>query len=609
MPINFGRNMGETLSLLMSLLLNKVHVPTQFHERAKVVKEMTDSDSSGLVDSLVDFQISSACVNIKIDTESDKLNKILNEKWLANLNSEFRGKGIQRGIAGLQKEYFKERWKGASFPVLKITRWKEIDGLLLPVSMIFVNGGSIYAVDDNSDDSVSLFGYRYFLGKAMKEEIEGEAYLMYKCFCRSFDKYPVPYLIRRGIYKNWQIIDILKDKQIELVKQIIPYLFLIKEGSEALQLQKDEVVGEKELKQIKNKIQELLDRLNTANKETPMRVTSWAEKIEHLIPDLQSMFRNELFASSEKQILAGFGFIDVAQPISSRRDSFLNPRAFIKEVNEGVKDFKLILEDLISLIKEKNEDVEDVNHRKYNALKWIIVSKPVTDFNTDEFFTLIRSLSDRGRISNELEHEILGINHELEIRRREREVENEEEIIFYPKVITNQEQNLPNLQEELRLPPEKPKRKKQKTPEQETKDNLPDDKREEPEKQDYVQAEKKLKKGVKSKELVEAPYKGLADLPDYIKKLPVGKQKIWLKAFNYAWERFKHLPIKKREARCFKYANGVIKKIKKGTKSKTIKELLKSMKEEITEEILKEKKLSVISKQEKLLDKLLEKRE
>jgi len=574
MSINFGRNMDETLSLLMSLLLQKVHVPQNFHERAKVVKEMTDSDSSGLVDSLVDFQISSACVDIKIDTESDKLNKILNEKWLANLNSEFRGKGIQRGIKGLQKEYFKERWKGASFPVLKITRWKEIDGLLLPVSMIFVNGGSIYAVDDNNDNSASLFGYRYFLGKAMKEEIEGEAYLMYKCFCRSFDKYPVPYLIRRGVYKNWQIIDILKDKQIELVKQIIPYLFLIKKGSESLEIQKDVTASEKELKDVKNKIQELLDRLNTANKEAPMRrlntankeapmrATAWDEKIEHLIPDLQSMFRDELFASSEKQILAGLGFIDVAQPISSRRDSFLNPRAFIKEVNEGIKDFKLILEDLISLIKEKNEDVEDVNHRKYNALKWIIASKPVTDFNTEEFFTLIRSLSDRGRISNETEHEIFGMNHELEIRRREREVENEEEVTLYPKVITNQEQNLPNLQEELRIPPTKPKKKKQKTPEEETKDNLPEDKKEEPEKQNFVQAEKKLKKGVKDKQIVKAPYKRLADLPDYIKKLPKNQQEIWKSSFNYAWKRFKHLPTKKRESRAFRYANGVIKKIR-----------------------------------------------
>jgi len=546
MAINFGRDMNETLSILMSLLLNKVHVPTEFHEQAKVVKEMIESDSSGLIDSLVDFQVDCATVDTRIDTESEKLNEILNDKWLYNLNNEFRSKGVQTGIEGLMKEYLKERWKGASFPVLKITKWKEVDGLKLPVSMIFAKGGSIYAMD--SKDNKDLFGYKYFLGSKMKEEIDGEAYLMYKPFTRWFDEYPTPFLIRRGIYKNWKIIDTLKDKQIELVKQVIPYLLLIKKGSENLEITGGKTIGTLELKEVKAKVQELIDKLNTANKETPMRATNWDEKIEHLVPDLKAMFQGELFSTSERNIIAGLGFIDIVEATtSSRRESILNPKPFIKEVDAGIKDFKLILKDLISLIKEKNEDVGDVNHRKYNALKWVIVSSPVTEFMTDDFLTLIRSLSDRGRISNELEHEIIGAVHEVEIRRREREEENEEEITFYPKVITNLEQHDPNLKEELRVPPTKPKRKKKKkTPEEETKDNLPEDKKEKPEKQDFVQADKdkKIKKGVKNKEIVEAPYT-LRDYPDYLKKYPAGARRAWIHAFNSAYPKVG-------EARAFK---------------------------------------------------------
>lgn len=54
------------------------------------------------------------------------------------------------------------------------------------------------------------------------------------------------------------------------------------------------------------------------------------------------------------------------------------------------------------------------------------------------------------------------------------------------------------------------------------------------------------------------PYSGPEDrtLPDYIKKLKKSLREAWAKAWNYAFKRFKD------ESRAFKYANGVIKKIR-----------------------------------------------
>lgn len=443
---------GNYMNLVLSLLLSKVLVPTEFHEQATIVEQMISKDTTGLVDSLTQFKADCATVDIVIDSESDKLDEIINEKWLPNINSEFRGKGIEVGLRGLMKEYHKEVWRGATFPILKILRWKKIEGIDFPVSMMFVDGGSVYAEDKDKKTTVDLFGYNYFLGQDKEEELKGEAYFMYKPFVRWYAKYPVPYLIRRGIYKNWKIVDMIKDKEIELVDRVIPYMMLVLKGTEKLTLS-NITYSTPDLEAVKTKIQEMMDKLNnvTINDQheivgkSPTRVTNFDEEIKHLIPDLEAMFNRELFAQAEKNILAGLGFIDIADAIStSRRESVLNPKVFIKECNAGVSDFKVIVKDLLDLIKEKNE-----SNIKYNAKKWIIASNPITDFATDDFKELIRGLSDRGLVSNETTINICGegtINYELEKRKRIVEVKEGDEIIMYPKITQNQEEKGTDIQ-------------------------------------------------------------------------------------------------------------------------------------------------------------------
>jgi cation transport regulator ChaB len=448
------------MNLVLSLLLQKVIVPEEFHEQYAIVRTMLSNDTSGLVDSLTQFQVDNATVGLTIDTESNKLDEIINEKWLPNINSEFRGKGVEVGIKGLMKEYYKERWRGATFPVLKILRWEKIDGIYFPVSMAFTNGGSVYS-EPKKNKEVDLIGYNYYLGKETKEPIKGEAYFIYKPFVRWFDEYPTPYLIKRGIYKNWKLIDMLKNKEIELIDRIIPYMMLVLKGSENLTLNNITYDAET-LKDIKVKIQEMLNKVNqisltednVASAKTPIRMANWDEEIKHLIPDLESMFKTELFAQAERNILAGLGFIDIVEAVStSRRESVLNPKAFMRECNAGLEDFKLIVKDLLDLIKEKNEEA-----RKYNAKKWIIASNSLPDFMTQDFKELIRLLSDRGLISNETAVSMCSdniIDYELERRRREKEIKRGDEYTMYPKIIQNQEEKGIDIQGEQSNSPEK----------------------------------------------------------------------------------------------------------------------------------------------------------
>ena len=139
-------NPRDSQSLLWMLALLgkelKMFVPKEFHERARAVREMLRDDASGLIDTLTDFMIESASVNFHVESNNKELQDKLND-WLQNINIEYNGK-VPKGIDALAEEYYKERWKGASFPVLKVMKKDSINRLLLPSKLLFVDGASIY---------------------------------------------------------------------------------------------------------------------------------------------------------------------------------------------------------------------------------------------------------------------------------------------------------------------------------------------------------------------------------------------------------------------------------------------------------------------------------
>ena len=140
---------GIFVNYVLSLLLRKLVVPGDYHNQVKAVKEMLSDDSTGLVDSLTDFAVDSATVDFSIETSNENFTKVL-KKWLDTINIEYRGQ-IPSGIKPLAKEYFKERWKGSSFPILRVAKWGEIDGVVVPTKLFFVDGGSFLKIYDKRD--------------------------------------------------------------------------------------------------------------------------------------------------------------------------------------------------------------------------------------------------------------------------------------------------------------------------------------------------------------------------------------------------------------------------------------------------------------------------
>lgn len=602
---------------MISLMLTKEIIPSDFHSQANAVNKMLSDDVTGLVDSLTDFAVESASVNYTIETDNERFTKKL-RNWLNNINVGYNGQ-VPIGIKFIAEEYFKERWKGASFPVLKITDWESVDGILLPTKMFFVDGASIYAhdIDKDDDNALNLVNYKYTLGKDDPEDLTNNV-IITKPFGRWFEKYPRVFLVKRGVYHNWRIVVALKKNQTTVLEQIIPYLLLIKKGTENLALKNVKTYGDKELEGIIAQFQTLIDDMKTCpsnehNVKSPVRATMFDEEIKHLIPDLESLFKTELFEQLEKNILGGMGFIDVIQGTSStRRESILNPVVFVEEVKQGVEDFKAVLNQLVYMIIAKNKEA----HVKYMNSEFYVDSSPVRGFMSDKFKEKIRQLYDRGLLSKQTTTELIGeISFRTEVHRREKEAEQGLEITCYPPITKNVEDKGIDF--------------KHQKPGDKDEDNIPDDKKDEIEKKNYdigailteddtdleqakknyirisridgttiqpetyktyVVSEKKgikvvigkvkgktipslqsylfandkwteaqAKKWVKNHEdsyLEGAPYKNVQDLPDAVRNnMPISLQRVFLRVFNQAYNKYKN------DTRAFRIAWGVLKKI------------------------------------------------
>ena len=94
-----------------------ISVPSDYHQRCSKVQEMLDNDISGTINSVLDYAVNSASeAKYRIECSETTLQKLLN-LWLEKINLEI--KGIPTGLQALSKEYFKERWEGSSFCILR----------------------------------------------------------------------------------------------------------------------------------------------------------------------------------------------------------------------------------------------------------------------------------------------------------------------------------------------------------------------------------------------------------------------------------------------------------------------------------------------------------
>lgn len=618
-PSNEIKTLTPSLNFLVQLLsmfnTKAIEIPAQYRQKVIAVKKLFEDDPSGLTNTILDFAITCASVNYRIEVEdNDDLEKILNE-WLRQINRGLIGK-IPIGLAALAKEYFRERWKGSSNLLLR-SFWEDTNNLFLPTTLFFVDGKDIKIKTSGPDKIVRLGSEKYYLRVDENESNdiplpkEEDEYIFSQLPYEDWGtKETVPFLIRRGVYRNSKFLQLMTEKGEQIVAKALEYLMLMKKGTEKLFIEGNVSYNKEDLQKIN---QDLIDIVNRKKSEDGFAsyATQFDTSIEHLIPEYTKAVNPDLYSGMEKRILAGLGLVEIVEGVAStRREGILNPKPLVGEINQGIRDFKSLLNDIVQLIIEKNK----LRHPKWMNAEIRVTSSPVTQFMSDKSRDLLRGLYDRGVLSKRTLVEIVGdLDFDLETQRREDEKQKGHDKLMFAPVIQNQG--------------EKPGQVPSKTG---------------PEAKNFTRASVELAKQLICKkcqhqfeidvesdttsidcpgcgetfsypdefeesklEYEEAPYKNNKDLP--FKNLPSGAKTIFRKTFNSvltstgdenqarqaAWRNVK--------LRYKKVGEEWVKK-SKGELEQSLRELDSAALEEIL-------KLEILGKQNKLLDHLLESKE
>lgn len=523
-------SLTEIWNYIRNLRVN-IQVKTKFSSQVKQVDELLGNDKTGIVSTIYNFMVESATVPMKIETQNDSLNELL-QIWQKNILNRDVNVDIPGGLRALSTENYRERWR-SSLLALKVI-WGEIKlgnkSWIIPKKMWFVDGGAI-----ETESSGQLNTRKFFLKIDKKKKIPlkntpKESIFIRKPFTAWHEDKVIPYLTQRGTIFNALMKNAITQKQSDVLESILPILLQIKAGNDKLALDGLNP-SEEDFKKLKNKIVQAKERFEE-NKNFGDIIASLRHDVnlDYLIPDLTKILDDKLVKSTDKNLLSSLGLIELEGFSSTRQEAILNPKVLIEEVTDAVLDWASLLEDVMieMLLRNKSKHPTLTN----NPIR--VIPGNIKAFITDDMRAMLRSLYDRGIIAKQTAVEEITnlIDFEVQVERREKEDERDLQKIMQPPVIQNLERwQDPDLQDDDNLEDQD---KKPGSPESDNFNNAI--------LQNYFgkhhyKRKKKKKNNSSQKEIIIAPYNNIDELPDNVKNvLPVPAQLIWLKVFNSVLE-------------------------------------------------------------------------
>lgn len=507
----------RTINALRGLRAN-IHVPFDFHARMRKINVLLSNDKTGIVATLMDFMVNCASVQMNIETHNSTLDANLSEWQKVILNRDI-SPDIPRGLKALSAEYFKERWK-SSFVALNVV-WEDVaiggDVWNMPTKMWFADGSAIKVQGGSTIESRV-----YTLGTQQNSiplvNTKNQSVIIRKPYNSWYDVYPTPFLVKRGVLFNALLKEAIITKQADIIEAIIPYLLLLKAGSDKL-AEIDMLAGQPELDALKKQFTDVKNENDvTGQLSKSVAALNYDVNVEHLMPDLAKAFDAKITQAADRNILAGMGLIELEGFSKNRQETILNPKVLVEEVKSAVQDWASILEEIMYQMLLRNAP----KHPKLSNGDVRVLPGVIRGFLTADLRDMIRSLYDRGVVSKQsyVESES-DFDFEIEVERRDKETADGLDKKLYPPVIQNQERQTLQLGPDGLPLPVNPA--------------TPDPKLENQNKKPGTPEVNKFKKAEELSEYVEAPYKKVTDLPKSIKdSLPAHGQLIWLKAFNNA---------------------------------------------------------------------------
>lgn len=527
-----------------------IQLPKDFHELVAEIELCTKQDSSGIVNSLADFMINSACgVDYYIETPNKSVTLKLNT-WLETLNKDLNHTKVEAGIQALARQYFTERWTKSSLLLNRsIFGYDKSIELVVPTMSYFVKGGRVIIEEDTENPKIGA--EKYILKINDKEKIilpsqKSELNYIQCPYSRWTDRYPNPFYNERGILHSLKLFNLLTSKSEKIIASAQELLEFIKKGNDRLAVDSKISYTPEVLKDAQQQFNEYKEKTKDNTQSTPAFV-NYDTQFEQLIPDYNKAINEGIYAPIERRILQGFGMVDILDGTSnSRKESILNPKPMAEEIKAGIKDFKAMIKKMLRDIVLLNQDKNSLNIDKIE-----VRSSSLSPFISKDEKEQVRRLYQYGLVSKQTAVEFCGgayLEYSTEVRRRTDELERGEEVLMYAQVIQNNEKDVSDTEVTRGSKP---------TPDKE----VPESKKG-VDAQDYTASsieeicqDLELSVTELAKVLETSPYSKPADLPSKVKnKMAVGLQRIFIRVFNQALKRHGN------ETTAFKIAWSVISK-------------------------------------------------
>lgn len=523
-------------NLFINRFGNTSKVPGEYNQKMAMINDIYSNDYTGLVSTIMEYMIKSGSVDFTFNTTDAKLRKTL-EAWQKNVNAGL-AIDIQRGLRAVTAQYLRERWK-SSFIGMKVV-WAKENDLIIPKNIYIVDGSQISVQGDVS----VLGGYKYLLGatKIPLVTTRNETVLIRKPFNSWYDRYPDPYLVKKGVLYNALLKKELLKKQGDILEAILPYMLAIKAGNEALNKIGQLPTGP-ELEALADQVKEIKEEYNQRLKSKGMIGAFPGDvSFEHIIPDLTKFFNESIVKPIDRNIMSAMGMIELTGFSKNREEALLNPKLLVEEVKEAVVDLSLMYEDImIEFVKRNGNKLGDKNI--------IVLPGTIKSFITDNMKLLARSAYDRGLISKKrFDEDYMELNFEAEVQQIDLEKRRNLQVRMFPPVIMNQDVNtVPDAQP---VPPEaivnKSPEKKLNTKQKaycsscnfiwaisEDEESLEDT--------ESIECpechELHLVVDAKKEEYLQAPYENIDQLPAQTHVLPRSAKKLFMKVVNNALKR------------------------------------------------------------------------
>ena len=432
MAFNIETYYSDLFNSLLSANSN-LSVSKNFHAQVKAVDTLLKNDKTAMVSTIVDFMVQSANVPVAFESKNSTLNNIFSS-WQEDLNADIN-RDIPRGFRSFSEQYFRERWK-SSFIVLNI-EWGKIDGYEMPVRMWFSEGGSIYV--ERKNDNLKDTKY-YLRGISDENELKNTAsksYIIRKPYNSWYDKYPTPYLVKKGTLYHSLFKETILNKQSQGLLQAFPALMAIKMGSDEA-MRRDAMPSPQELLEMKQKFIDLKTATEdrTANNGL-VGAFPYDVNFDNLLPDFQKILDEKLTVASDRNLLMSLGLVEFKGFTSTREEAVLNPKPLVSEIEDALADYVELIDDVVYEIKKRNSSA-----KKFSTKDIIISVDPIESLLTDKMRDLIRSLYDRGVISKDtVVNSLTHFDFESEVEKRKKERKDNLESIMYAPVILNQDSN------------------------------------------------------------------------------------------------------------------------------------------------------------------------